>query len=36
MLETTDKDTDDSVPALARGLSVPGMFNAKTRSLKHS
>lgn len=33
MLETTDKDTDYSVPALARGLSVLGMFNARTRSL---
>lgn len=31
--ETPDKDTDYSVPALARGLSVLGMFNARTRSL---
>lgn len=32
-LQTPDKDTDYSVPALARGLSVLGMFNARTRSL---
>lgn len=33
LLDTPDKDTDYSVPALARGLSVLGMFNATTRSL---
>jgi len=33
MLETPEKDTDYSVPALARGLSVLGMFNARTRTL---
>jgi DNA-binding IclR family transcriptional regulator len=33
ILETPEKDTDYSVPALARGLSVLGMFNARTRSL---
>ncbi|MCD5974581.1 IclR family transcriptional regulator [Pseudomonas quasicaspiana] len=33
MLDTSEKDTDYSVPALARGLSVLGMFNARTRSL---
>jgi DNA-binding IclR family transcriptional regulator len=32
-LETPDKDTDYNVPALARGLSVLGMFDASTRSL---
>lgn len=31
--EVPDKDTDYSVPALARGLAVLGMFNASTRSL---
>lgn len=31
--EPTEKDTDYSVPALARGLSVLGMFNARTRTL---
>lgn len=33
MVETPDKETDYSVPALARGLSVLGMFNVRTRSL---
>lgn len=33
ILDTPDKETDYSVPALARGLSVLGLFNAKTRSL---
>jgi DNA-binding IclR family transcriptional regulator len=33
MLEAPERDTDYSVPALARGLSVLGMFNAQTRSL---
>lgn len=33
MIETPDKDTDYSVPALARGLSVLGLFNAQVRSL---
>ncbi|HEY0285397.1 MAG TPA: IclR family transcriptional regulator [Pseudomonas sp.] len=33
MLEAPDKDIDYSVPALARGLSVLGMFDAQTRSL---
>lgn len=32
-LQTPDKDADYSVPALARGLSVLAMFNARTRSL---
>jgi IclR family pca regulon transcriptional regulator len=31
--ETPEQNTDYSVPALARGLSVLGMFNARTRSL---
>ncbi len=31
--EPIEKDTDYSVPALARGLSVLGMFNARTRTL---
>ncbi|WP_163830594.1 helix-turn-helix domain-containing protein, partial [Pseudomonas viridiflava] len=33
MTDTTEKDTDYIVPALARGLSVLGMFSAQTRSL---
>lgn len=33
LLHIPDKDTDYSVPALARGLSVLAMFNARTRSL---
>lgn len=33
ILDTPDKETDYSVPALARGLSVLGLFNATTRSL---
>ena len=33
MIETPDKDTDYNFPALARGLSVLGMFDARTRSL---
>ena len=33
MAETPDNDTDYSVPALTRGLSVLGMFNAGTRIL---
>ena len=33
ILDTPDKETDYSVPALARGLSVLGLFNARTRSL---
>lgn len=32
-LHNDSKETDYSVPALARGLSVLGLFNAKTRSL---
>ena len=31
--DTAEKETDYSVPALARGLSVLGMFNAQTRAL---
>lgn len=33
IIESPDKDTDYSVPALARGLSVLAMFDARTRSL---
>ncbi|MNB92679.1 Pca regulon regulatory protein [compost metagenome] len=33
ILDTPDKEADYSVPALARGLSVLGLFNATTRSL---
>ncbi|MBP0942521.1 IclR family transcriptional regulator [Pseudomonas alliivorans] len=33
MTDATEKDTDYIVPALARGLSVLGMFSAQTRSL---
>ncbi|WNW10598.1 IclR family transcriptional regulator [Pseudomonas sp. DTU_2021_1001937_2_SI_NGA_ILE_001] len=33
MLDTTEKDTDYIVPALARGLAVLGLFNAQVRSL---
>jgi DNA-binding IclR family transcriptional regulator len=33
ILDTPDKETDYSVPALARGLSVLGLFDARTRSL---
>lgn len=33
ILDTQEKEIDYSVPALARGLSVLGLFNARTRSL---
>ena len=32
-LDTPYKETDYSVPALPRGLSVLGLFNVRTRSL---
>ena len=32
-IETPDRETDDRVPALQRGLSILAMFNARERSL---
>jgi len=32
-IETPDRETDYRVPALQRGLSILGMFNARERSL---
>ena len=32
-IETVERDTDYRVPALQRGLTILGMFSARTRSL---